>query len=363
MKVLVITDLCGGFSITLPEKKLYKGLKEMGVKMTVVTHYATIESEDLEKAGIQVIYIPIFKKFDFKAVKSLRQILTEGQYDILYITFGKGITNGLLAARNIKIKIIGYFGSLNVHWHDPTAYLSFLNPRLDRIVCNSDGVLEHFVKQGGKRLKNKCIRIYKGYDSEWIQVSSPLSKQALDIPEDAFVICCIANVRREKGIPYLINATRYLPDNLPVYFVLIGKGMDSTKIKRLVSKSSYNKQFRIFGFINEIFPYTAMCDIYVQPSITEGLGRSIIEAMFLQKPVILSGRGGAKELVDEGVNGFVVPAKSSFAIAEKINYCFNNREILPAMGEKSMLKVKKLLDPKEAVEKTYRLFCEETDMT
>ena len=317
MKVLVITDLCGGFSITLPERQLYKGLMEKGVEMTVVTHYATAESEYLEKAGLKVIYIPILKKFDFKAIKNLKRVIREGKYDILYITFGKGITNAILAVGNTKVKIIGYIGSLNIHWHDPTAYLSFLNPRIDRMVCLSDGVMEHFIKQGGRRLKEKSIRIYKGYNPEWIKVTSPVSKQKLNLPDDAFIICCIANVRNGKGIPYLIKASYYLPDNLPVYFILIGKGMDSKKIKRLVSRSPYNNHFRILGFIYDIFPYTAMCDIYVQPSVTEGLGRSIIEAMCLRKPVIVTDRGGAKELVDEGINGFVVPAKSSFAIAEK----------------------------------------------
>jgi len=66
MKVLVITDLCGGFSITLPERQLYKGLMDMGVEMTVVTHYETPESEDLAKAGMKIIYIPIIRKLILK---------------------------------------------------------------------------------------------------------------------------------------------------------------------------------------------------------------------------------------------------------------------------------------------------------
>jgi len=358
MKVLVVTDLCGGNSITLPERYLYKGLYSKGVNISVVTHRRVPESEDLENYGIRVIYIPILKKFDLNAIKSLRKLFKQENFDILYITYGKAITNCILAAWRLNIKIVGYIGSLNVHWHDPTAYLSFLNLRIDRMVCLSNAVRDHFIKQKGKYFKDRCEVIYKGYDPEWIKIDKPISKISLGIPENALVVCCIAQVRRIKGIPYLIKSADYLPEGLPVYFILIGKGMDKGKIVRMAGKSKYSSNFRIFGFIDNIFAYTALCDIYVQPSITEGLGRAIIEAMCLRKPVIVTERGGAKDLVDEGENGFVVPVKSPKAIAEKIMWCLSNRDQLPDMGERSLKKVTELLNPATTIEKTYNLFCE-----
>jgi len=358
MKVLVVTDLCGGNSITLPERYLYKGLYSKGVDISVVTHRSVPESEELEKYGIKVIYIPILKKFDLKAVRSLRKLFKQEKFDILYITYGKAITNCILAAYRLKIKIIGYIGSLNVHWHDPTAYLSFLNPRIDRMVCLSNAVRDHFVNQKGRYFKDKCKVIYKGYDPAWIKINKPVSRLSLGIPENAFVVCCIAQVRRIKGIPYLVKSADYLPEGLPVYFILIGKGMDAGKIKRMVCKSVYSSNFRIFGFIDNIFAYTALCDIYVQPSITEGLGRAIIEAMCLRKPVIVTERGGAKDLVDEGKNGFIVPVKSPEAIAKNIMWCLSNPDRLADMGERSLEKVKEMLNPATTVEETYNLFCE-----
>ncbi|HQG55957.1 MAG TPA: glycosyltransferase, partial [Bacteroidales bacterium] len=94
------------------------------------------------------------------------------------------------------------------------------------------------------------------------------------------------------------------------------------------------------------------------PSITEGLGRSIIEAMCLRKPVIVTDNGGASDLVDNGVNGFIVPVKSPAAIAEKILWCFENRDKLKGMGQKSLDKVRDILDPNNTVELTYSLFKE-----
>jgi L-malate glycosyltransferase len=358
MKVLIITDLCRGNAVTLPERSLFYGLVKKGVDVTLITLWKTPETEEVEARGIPVIYIPMERKFDFKVIRQLREILIAEKFDILYLTFGKAITTGLIAARKIKVKIIGYIGSLSVHWHDPSTYLSFLNCRIDRMVCLSDGVMEHFLKQGGRKLKEKSLRIYKGYDPEWIKVTNPVSRASLNIPEDALVITCAANVRRIKGIPYLIKAADHLPGNLPVYFILVGKDMDSPSLTRLVMKSKYKDNFRVFGFTEDIFSYTSLCDVYIQPSLTEGLGRSIIEAMCLGKPVIVTEKGGSKELVAEGENGYVVEGKSSKAIAAKILTCYENRSSLPKMGEKSKEIIVNNFSPQLMIDQIYDLFCE-----
>ncbi|MGQ9620169.1 MAG: glycosyltransferase family 4 protein [Bacteroidales bacterium] len=356
MKVLVLTDLCKGYSITLSERNLYKELVKRSVKITLITHWPTPESAELENSGIKTIYLPVLRKIDLKAINELRRIIIKEESDILYITYGKALTNSFLAARGLKVKIIGYIGSLNVHWHDPTAYFSFLNPRINKIVCLSNAVKENFVKQLRAGYRNKCRVIYKGYDPEWITVSRKLSRESLNIPEEAMIICCIAEVRRIKGIPYLIKAAGILPEEIPVYFIMIGKGMDSKRISRYIRKTGFQDKFRIFGFMSDVFPFIDLCDVYVQPSITEGLGRSIIEAMCLRKPVIVTDSGGTRDLAENEVNGFIVPVKSPEAIAEKIIWCFENRNILPEMGEKSLIKVKESLNPGRMVEQTYKLF-------
>jgi len=306
-----------------------------------------------------VIYLPLLKKFDLSAIKELRRIIIKGGFEIMYVTYGKAITTSLFAVRGLKIKIVGYIGSLNVHWHDPTAYLSFLNPRIDIMVCLSNAVKDHFVKQQiltGKR--DKCRVIYKGYDPAWIKVSKKISRENLGIPEDAMVVCCIAQVRRIKGIPYLIKAAGILQEDLPAYYILIGQGMDSDQIKRLIRETGRREKFRVFGFTNDVFSYIDLCDLYIQPSITEGLGRSIIEAMCLKKPVIVTDSGGTRDLVENGINGFIIPVKSPEAIAEKISWCYRNRSKLTEMGEKSHAIVNKKLSPATTVEQTYNLFKE-----
>ncbi|MBA4322443.1 MAG: hypothetical protein C0408_06445, partial [Odoribacter sp.] len=324
--------------------------------ITVIAHWETPESLDLESAGVRVVYQPITKKIDFSAIRRIRSLLKEEKYDILHFTYSKAITNGLIASRGFDIKSVGYLGALSVHWHDPFAYFSFLNSRLDKLICLSDGVEEHVLKQAPGRMRDKTIRIYKGYDPEWLNNVVPGNRKELKIPEDAFVVCCVANIRKIKGVDYLIEAAGLLPGNLHVWFLLVGDKSDSRAVRNRIRRTGKADSFITIGYSKDPLSYTSICDLYIQPSISEGLGRSVIEAMCLRKPVVVTDKGGAKELVKEGINGYVVPVRSASAIAETITVCYENRDKLPAMGEKARERILNDFNPQTTIDSTFDLY-------
>jgi glycosyltransferase involved in cell wall biosynthesis len=355
-KVLFISDISISPATTLAERMLIKGLHDKGVDIAVVTHFATPGTIELEAAGIVVHYIPITKKISKKAVASIRKILMDGSFDLLHLTFGKAVTNALRASRGMDIKVVAYFGSLSIHWHDPFAYLGFLNKRIDRLICLSDSVEEHVKRQLPRNRRNRTVRIYRGFDPGWLSELEPVTRESLGIPADAFVVGCVAIVRRVKGVPYLIKAAGLLPDNLPVWFLLVGDDTDSPAIQQQVARSKYSSQFVLTGRVPVAPAYTAICDLYVQPSITEGLGRAVLEAMSLKKPVVVTDGGGAKELFAGGENGFVVPAKSAQAIADSILWCYNNQSQLRETGEKARMRLINDFRPETTVEKTIDVY-------
>jgi glycosyltransferase involved in cell wall biosynthesis len=356
MKVLIISNLCIGYSATLPELSLYRGLHGKGVDLTVMAHWQTTESLELESSGIPVVYHNISLKIDFKAIRKIRTLLIENRFDILHLTYSKAITNGLIASHGLKVKIIAYLGSLSIYWHDPTAYLSFLNRRINYIICVSDTVREHIMKQAPDRMKNKTVRIYKGFDPEWLKEVQPEDRTKLGIPANAFIVCCVANIRKIKGIKYLVKAADHLPDGLSVWFILIGKGSDSPVIKNMILRTKYAGNFVTKGYSEEPLSYISLCNIYIQPSLSEGLGRSLVEAMSLGKPVLVTDKGGAKELVSQGINGFIVPVRSSRAIADKINYCYQNREELDEMGKRARERIMNDFHSQTTIDQTYGLY-------
>ena len=363
LKVLFITHISQAGSPSLAERMLIKGLHLKGIDLTVVSHNQTQECRDLEALGIRFEYFPILKKISLTTVSRIREILLAEDYDVMHLTYGKAITNSLIAARGIPVKIVVFFGSMSVYWHDPSSYLSFLNPRIDKIICISNNVRDHVKKQLRKKYRDKAIRIYRGFDPAGLDSLVPVTRESLNIPQDAFVIGCVATVRKIKGIPYLIEAANSLPEGLPVYFVIVGSDSDSAKIRKLTDSTKYKDNFRLMGKQPVAPAYTAICDLYVQPSITEGLGRAIIEAMSLCKPVIVTDNGGAQELIEEGKCGFVVPAKSSSAISERIIYCYKNRDLLKVIGKNARERIDNYFHINNSVSQTIDLYHELTGKT
>jgi L-malate glycosyltransferase len=358
MKVLVITNLGLGNSATLPEKRLIKGLSSKGVDITVMAQSPISDLHDPDLDGIRLLHWPITKKIDFASIREIRKLIREEKYNILHFMFSRAITNGLIAAMGLNVKTVGYLGSLSCHWHDPFSWLSFLSPRLDRLICVSDGVRNHILKQIPFRSGSSMKRIYKGSDPEWFKDVVPVKRCDLGIPKDAFVVCCVANIRKIKGVNWLIEASNYLPENLPVWFLLIGDKSDSAAVGLSISKTKYAKNFIATGYSNEPNSYTAICDLYIQPSACEGFPKTVVEAMCLGKPVVVTDRGGAKELVKEGINGYIISPGSPASIADIILKCLEERDRLPAMGEKGRERIKNEFNHRTTVEETYNLYLE-----
>ncbi len=355
-KVLFISDISYLYFASIADRMLIKGLHEKNIDITVITSKSTAETLDLENLGIKIIYFNLRNVSFIQNVKRVRKILIEGNFNIIHFTYSRAAVIGLMASRGIKVRIVGYFGSMSIHWYDPTAWFAFLNARIDRIICPSDAVALHLKLQLKAQNKKKVVRIYRGYDTSWFDDVTPVTRETLGaIPED-FIICSAGNLRKVKGIKYLIKAIENLPQSIPFKILLVGSGTDSLEISRLVNKTGRPERFILQGHVPVSPAYVAACDLYIQPSLSEGLGRAITEAMCLAKPVIVTDGGGPKELIEHGINGFVVEKGSYEAIGEAIKKCYDNRESLPLIGSRARKTIMKHFNHRLTVQMTFDLY-------
>lgn len=357
-KVLFLSDISRAPFTSVADRMLVRGLHQKGVDITVVTPRSVPETEELEKEGIKIEYLPLEKKISRKGITGLRKILKEGNFDLMHFTYSKAVTNGLAASRGLNIKRVAYYGSLSLHWHDPSAWLAFLNPRIDRIICASDAVEAHVKKQLPARRRDRTVRIYRGYDPSWFEGIVPVSRGSIGVLKDDFLICTVGNLRKVKGIQFLIEAVGLLPPDMPVRVLLVGSGTDSEETRRLTEQTGRPERFILQGHVPVSPAYVAPCDLYIQPSLSEGLGRAISEAMCLAKPVIVTDGGGAKEFFTRGDNGFVITKGSPQAIADAITECYKNRNSLGLIGIKARESMMTVFNVKHTVSKTYDVYRE-----
>ena len=117
-----------------------------------------------------------------------------------------------------------------------------------------------------------------------------------------------------------------------------------------------NGNVKWLGHRNDIKVQIASCDIFVLPSYREGVPRTLLEASSMGKPIVTTNSVGCKEVVDDGINGFLVPIKDSKSLAEKIKNLANNYELRENMGKASREKALNEFDIKVIVEQYLRLY-------
>jgi glycosyltransferase involved in cell wall biosynthesis len=352
--ILFLSNFSGATFTFIADRELIIGLSKRGFNMFTVAYQKRPELDLMEDSGVTVIYAKSGSTGVIN-IDELRLLIGDKSIDIVHVTYSKALKNVLKAIKGLNVKLVTFYGSFGLHWHDPSAWFSYLHPRIDKIICVSDAVEKHVKKQLPPRRKERTIRIYRGYNISWFDGIEPINRSELGVALNDFLICSIAIVRKIKGLEFLIDAANYIPPELPVKIMLVGKGTDSEMIRKRVKRTKRPDIFILVGHASISPAYTAACDIYLQPSISEGLGRAIIEAMCLGKPVIATNGGGLVELFDKG-DANIVPHSNAKAIADKITECYHNRGKLGETGTRAKERIAKYFNLTSSIEMTETVY-------
>ena len=106
--------------------------------------------------------------------------------------------------------------------------------------------------------------------------------------------------------------------------MIVGDGPEESILKKKAELLNCSENIIFTGYSEYIWYYYEAFDIFVLPSLSEGLGISILEAMAMGKPVIASRTGGIEEIIKHDWNGYLVPPKDSKELADAILYCLSN---------------------------------------
>ncbi|MGB2274112.1 MAG: glycosyltransferase family 4 protein, partial [Flavicella sp.] len=309
----------------------------------------------LEHNGIKCIASFPDSKFDRNYIEQIQAYVRENQIDIVHAFNGKCLRNVNIALKDIPVKLITYMGSTSLYWHDPSAYLTYLNPRIDAIICNSAHVYKHVKKQLFGNRKQKAVKIYKGYDPTWFEDSNTFDYTTINIPENAIKVCLAANYLKVKGIEYFIKSSYHLEKNNNIHYILLGDMRGNKTVPELVAKSPIKKRIHVMGSQKNAVSFFKGADIYVQTSNNEGFGRAISEAMCSKKPIIMTDAGGCTELIDVK-SGIVVPKKNPKAIAAAILKLAEDKELRLQMGKAAFERIQKTYSIEKTIDETLALY-------
>ncbi len=361
LRVMCITSQAASITNVRPEAAWFIGLQKAGIDMTVMTEPDSQWAEEMRSVGIDVVGLNIRRKFDWAAVKRIRATLKAGGHQVMHMFNNKAIVSGIAASVGLPVKVVTYRGQTgNIKRHDPTCYLTHLNPRVAKITCVAEAVRKDLIANGVS--PDKVVTIYKGHDLAWYDGVEPEDLRPLGVPDDAFTIACVANNRPRKGVPVLIESARFLPPDTKLNFLLVGGGMTSDEIRRLIDASPLPDHFHPIGYRDEVLPLVAACDGGVLPATKrEGLPKTVIEAMALGLPVVVTRTGGSPELITDGECGYVVEPNDPRGLAEALQRLAGDPSKARAMGAAARARLTEHFDVDQGVKAHVCLYAELAD--
>ncbi|MGD8559761.1 MAG: glycosyltransferase family 4 protein [Gammaproteobacteria bacterium] len=330
MNILVIPHVGGSYNSLRPEAEIYISLAKAGINIIILANPESPIASYFLEAGITVIPFKPNRKISISAIKTIRRAIDQHDIQLVYATYSRNISNAAFACIGKPVKFIAYRGTTGgLYRSDPTSYLGILHPRIDGVICVSKAVADHVRPKVAQRIRDRVVAIYKGHKLQWYH-KPPAPLEPLGSRSSNFNVICVANARIHKGLVYLLRALPQVADLEDLHVILVGKDIDRQPYRSLIDNSGMRERIHLTGYRDDAPEIIAACDTLVSPSLREGLPRVLLEALAYKVPVITADNPGSLEIINDTINGFVVPRENADAIAEKIRELHDH----PAIREK-----------------------------
>jgi glycosyltransferase involved in cell wall biosynthesis len=257
------------------------------------------------------------------------------QYDLIYANTQKALVIGALASFFARRPLVYHLHDILSEEHFSQTNLrvaiTLANTFASLVIANSHASQEAFVQAGGK--SELTAIVYNGFDHKNYQVCESEVKQIqqqLGL-EGKFVVGHFSRLAPWKGQHILIDALAKCPPHVTAILVgdaLFGEQDYVQELHQQVTALGLENRVKFLGFRSDIPQLMAACNLVAHTSTApEPFGRVIVEAMLCGTPVVAAKAGGAMELVQHGVNGFLVTPEKPLELAQVINTCLQEIEI------------------------------------
>jgi Glycosyltransferase len=203
----------------------------------------------------------------------------------------------------------------------------------DRIIAVSEWVRDDIAKY--RIDPGKIVPVHNGINVDSFRPSEAKNVRSQYGIGDDPMLLFVGRMITQKGLPYLIDAMPLILKEHPrAKLLLVGRGSALKGLKAKVAAMHLGDSVIFPGYMSEEMLKEAYgtCDLFVLPSVWEVLPIAVLEAMSSGKPVVCTDAGGDREMVRDGVNGYVVPMRDSRTLAEKVNLMLADAETRERMG-------------------------------
>lgn len=283
------------------------------------------------------------RRIDPKIIWEVAKLIRDEKIDVVMTTLFYADVVGALARAISPAKAVFSWETISApEWllrHRLLTY-RFAMHFCDKVISVSNATADWLVEKRGVP-REKVLVIPYGVDLKLYQVGrNPKLKAQLGIAAESPVVGVVARLHPQKGHRYLIEAARAIVASHPdVRFVLVGDGELRGELETQVRESSLSQHFHFLGFRDDVKELLKTFDIFVLPSLYEGLPNVVLEAMATGLPVVATAVDGTTELIVENETGFLVPPKKPQDLANKISILLGDANRRQCFGQKGRERV------------------------
>jgi glycosyltransferase involved in cell wall biosynthesis len=342
------------------ERLLYTNLKHLDsnrIRSTVITVYphATHWLEPIEALGVPVVCLNCRGPRDIpKGIRTLRTWLLANRPDLIHSHLWAANIIARIAGRLTHVPVIS---SVHNPDHEAEAWadgadVSLIKRRVvraldrwtaragnDRLIAVSD-----YVKRSANRHLHVSMDsidlVYNPIDVDHLQSAPKTSRaemlRSLGLPSDSLILLNVARVSPQKGLLYALRALPSILQRYPsAQLVSVGATTDPAWLEQLQREAaalSVTDHFHVLGSRRDVIDFLRACDVFIFPSLYEGLGIALIEAMAAGCACVASSAGPIPEVVTDGQDGILVPAGDAEAIATAVCQLLGDESLRTRLG-------------------------------
>lgn len=311
---------------------------------------------------------------DFRSYFSLRsywqffrfvKILGERKYDCLQTHFIDSNILGVFAAKLAGIQLVISSRRDQGYWHTPEKLFLFkiLNRWVSYFVANCHATAK-WASEAEDILLERIKVIYNGIELEqfvpFTVAKKRVIRREIGFQDDDIVVGIVANLRPVKRIGIFLRAVALVSASLPeARFLIVGGGEQRLELERLAGELGISDETIFLGKRTDVPRVLAAFDMGVLSSDSESFSNAIVEYMATGLPVIATDVGGCREMIENGINGYVVPPSEPAIMAERIIELVNNHDLVQ-IGKNNKKKAVNLFSSEAMVDSFERLYTEGT---
>ena len=266
------------------------------------------------------------------------------------------LESGVVAAlAGVKIRIHGEHGRDIYDLHGKNKKHRFLrricSPFLHRFIALSKDLEQWLIKDIGISRK-KVVQLYNGVNTDRFTSTNGESEFQPDLPagfdnEDSIIIGTVGRLEQVKDQLTLVKAFIKLLDLMPadrsrLKLILIGDGSCRSMLKEQIQQADIGENVWVAGNREDVPQMLRKMDVFVLPSLGEGISNTILEAMASGLPVVATRVGGNPELVDDGVTGKIVPSADASAMADALSEYIRDINKIKKHGDAGRARVEEI---------------------